>query len=136
MSYSRPPSRAAAPGGSLFRRLANATQVQSILADNDALRSANAYCKAEAEKARYAHIVSWGETLKLRSENEELQRKVAELTEANRRSRRCLIAGEEKQAELHRSLDLRAQEAKVYHRELEEVTRKHDGLVDEKKTLG
>jgi len=136
MSYQRPPSHAAASGGGLFRRLANATQVQSILADNDALRGANAYCKAETEKARLARSVAIWETLNLRAENEELKRQVAELTETCKRTRQCLTAGEEKQTVLLRTLDLRAEEAKVYHRELEEVTRKHEMLGDEKKTLG
>jgi chromosome segregation ATPase len=133
MSHSRPSSRA---GTGLFRRIANATQVESILAENDELRRANAYCKAETEKARLALSVSYWENSRLRDKTEELEKKIEEITEGWKRTRQCLLTGWEKQTQLQRSLDLREEQVKVYEKDVEELTSKHDALVDEKKTAG
>ena len=134
MSHSRPPSRAGT--ASLFRRIANATQVQSILAENDELRRANAYCKAETEKARLALSVSYWENSRLRDKTEELEKKVEEVTEGWRRTRQCLLTGGDKQTQLQRILDLREEQVRGYEKEVEELTIKHDALVDEKKASG
>jgi chromosome segregation ATPase len=133
MSHSRPPSRA---GTGLFRFIANAAQVESILAENNELRRANAYCKAETEKARRALSVSYWENSRLRDKTEELEKKVRELTEGCRRDRQCLLTGREKQTQLQRSLDLREEQVKVCEKDVEELTSKYDALVDEKKTSG
>lgn len=130
MSYGNPPSRT----GSLFRRLANASQVDSILEENAELRKANAYCKSETVRARMALSVATWETKNLQNEYDELTRQIQEITEAWRTTRQCELAGFERLTQVQRTLEGREKEMDEKEREMVELRSKHDALLDEKET--
>lgn len=132
MSYSRPPSRSP----SIFRRIANATQVQAILEENDKLRTANAWCKSETEQAHRALWEATAQNSRLQQERDKLEMNVEDITSAWRRTRQSVLTGLEKEKQLQRSIKLRDEQARAYQQELEESQYSNDDLKNQKETVG
>ena|SRR5437762_10449886 len=132
MSSSRPPSRSP----SIFRRIANATQVEAILEENRKLRIANDWCKSETERAHGALWAASREKTRLQDINGKLETNVEEITSAWRRTRHSVLTGLEKERQMQKGIELRDEQAMAYQQELEELRNSNDDLKKQKEDNG